>query len=131
MKKAINIIESYREMKGLSYYKIEKKAGIPYGYLSKMVRNNGNVGSDILTKIANAFPDINFSAMYDSSENIPLLNENMPSYTTREERMEHIEKRVQLLEKYIHDRFFEFENYLTKLYNKYEKNNNADDCSRD
>jgi transcriptional regulator with XRE-family HTH domain len=131
MKKAIDIIESYREMKGLSYYKIEKKAGIPFGYLSKMVKKNGSVGSDILTKIANAFPDINFSAMYDSSGNIPLVDEDSPSYLTREERMEHIEKRVQMLEKYIQDRFFEFENYLTKLYNKYEKNNNTDDHSSD
>ena len=50
---------SYLEFKNISVYAFEKNCEVANGYLGKQMRGKGTVGSDILEKIADKYPDLN------------------------------------------------------------------------
>lgn len=50
----------YMSVKGLTAYEVEKTCGISNGYLARQKQGSGNIGSEILVKILNKYPDINF-----------------------------------------------------------------------
>ena len=50
---------SYLELKNISVYAFERNCEVANGYLGKQVRGKGTLGSDILEKIADKYPDLN------------------------------------------------------------------------
>ena len=50
---------SYLEFKNISVYAFEKNSEVANVYLGKQMRGKGTVGSDILEKIADKYPDLN------------------------------------------------------------------------
>lgn len=57
--KTIHRLQEYCTNTGISLNRIAVDLGISNSYFSKMVRNSGSIGSDILEKILLHYPDIN------------------------------------------------------------------------
>jgi len=57
--KPIERISMYLQFRNISPHAFEKKIKLSNGYYSKQLRNKGSVGSDILIKIHEHFPDLN------------------------------------------------------------------------
>lgn len=57
--KPIQRLAHYSKLKGVSLNKISTEIGVSNSYFSKMVRNDANIGSDIMEKILRAYNDIN------------------------------------------------------------------------
>lgn len=57
--KPIQRLEWYLKHKKIRYNTVEKRIGLSTGYLSKQVSNLASIGSDILEKIFQAYPNLN------------------------------------------------------------------------
>lgn len=57
--KPIQRLEWYLKHKKIKYNTVEKRIGLSTGYLSKQVGNRASIGSDILEKLFQAYPQIN------------------------------------------------------------------------
>jgi hypothetical protein len=57
--KPIERIAMYLNFKSISPHSFERNINLSNGYYSKQLKNLGSVGSDILIKIYNHFPDLN------------------------------------------------------------------------
>lgn len=57
--KPIERIAMYLNFKSISPHAFERNINLSNGYYSKQLKNLGSVGSDILIKINNHFPDLN------------------------------------------------------------------------
>lgn len=57
--KIIERLSEYVEFKGISFNKIATSVGVSNSYFSKMVRNNGSLGEDIIKNILHFYDDIN------------------------------------------------------------------------
>jgi hypothetical protein len=55
----IDRLNKYLELQGISPYAFEQACGLANGYLGKQLKGKGSVGSDILEKIANQYPELN------------------------------------------------------------------------
>ncbi|HEX7845147.1 MAG TPA: hypothetical protein VF476_05045 [Chitinophagaceae bacterium] len=51
----------YLEYKGLTIYSFEKACGLGNGYLGKQHKGKGAMGSEVLEKLAEQYPDINLT----------------------------------------------------------------------
>ncbi|HVZ24751.1 MAG TPA: hypothetical protein VG842_01785 [Sediminibacterium sp.] len=54
----IDRLYSYLQEKQISAYAFERSCGVSNGYLSKQLKGKGAVGSDILEKIKQGYPDL-------------------------------------------------------------------------
>ena len=54
----IDRLNKYLELRGISPHAFEQDCGLANGYLGKQLKGKGSVGSDILEKIANRYPEI-------------------------------------------------------------------------
>lgn len=52
---------NYFDLKGITIHNFEKVCGLGNGYFGKQYRGKGSVGSDILEKIADQYPDLNLN----------------------------------------------------------------------
>jgi hypothetical protein len=57
--KAIERISEYLNFKMICPHKFEQTLHISNGYFQKQLRNKGSIGSDILIKISENYPDLN------------------------------------------------------------------------
>lgn len=57
--KTIHRLGEYITKSGLSFNKLATELGLSNSYFSKMVKNNGSIGSDILEKILRIYPNVN------------------------------------------------------------------------
>jgi hypothetical protein len=57
--KPIERISMYLNFKSISPHSFERNINLSNGYYAKQLKNLGSVGSDILIKINNHFPDLN------------------------------------------------------------------------
>ncbi len=55
----IDRLNHYLESKKITAYAFEKTCGVGNGYLGKQSKGKGSVGSDILEKIGQHYPDLN------------------------------------------------------------------------
>jgi transcriptional regulator with XRE-family HTH domain len=55
----IERLNRYLELRGITPHAFEQACGLANGYLGKQLKGKGSVGSDILEKIANQYPDLN------------------------------------------------------------------------
>lgn len=58
-KKSIHRLIEFITSKGVSLNKLSIDLGLSNSYFSKMVRNSGSIGSDIIEKIIRIYPDLN------------------------------------------------------------------------
>lgn len=58
MAKIINRIAQFIEYKQISMTEFDKQISASNGYIGKLLRNNGSVGSDVLEKIVSIFPEL-------------------------------------------------------------------------
>jgi hypothetical protein len=57
--KPIERITIYLQFKSIAPYSFERKIRLSNGYVSKQLKHNGSVGSDILIRICEHYPDLN------------------------------------------------------------------------
>jgi plasmid maintenance system antidote protein VapI len=57
--KIINRVAKLIEIKGISMTEFDKRISASNGYIGKLIRTNGSIGSDMIEKIFSVFPDIN------------------------------------------------------------------------
>ena len=57
--RVIDRLQRFWESKQLNLRQFEKVCGIANGYLGKQLKGRGSVGTDILQRIHNQFPDLN------------------------------------------------------------------------
>lgn len=57
--KTIHRLQEYITEAGVSFNKLSLDLGVSNSYFSKMIKNNGSIGSDILENILRMFPDLN------------------------------------------------------------------------
>ncbi len=57
----IERLHYYLEHKQITAYLFEKTCGLSNGYLGKQLRGKGSVGSEILEKIGEQYPDLNLT----------------------------------------------------------------------
>lgn len=57
--KSIHRLQVFITEKGISLNKLSVELGLSNSYFSKMVRNSGSIGSDIIEKIVRLYPDLN------------------------------------------------------------------------
>jgi transcriptional regulator with XRE-family HTH domain len=57
----IDRLNRYLELRGISPHAFEQVCGLANGYLGKQLKGKGSVGSDILGKIANQYPELNLT----------------------------------------------------------------------
>jgi hypothetical protein len=57
--KPIERITIYLQFKAIAPYSFERKIRLSNGYVSKQLKHNGSVGSDILIRICEHYPDLN------------------------------------------------------------------------
>ena len=57
-KKSIHRLQEYTTTKGITLNKLAIELGLSNSYFSKMVRNSGSIGSDIIEKIIRLHPDL-------------------------------------------------------------------------
>ena len=59
--KAIDRLSAFIEMKGMYPKAFEEACGLSNGYIGTCLKKKGSVGSDILERIAEAFPELNMN----------------------------------------------------------------------
>jgi len=57
--KLISRLQLYINFKGISYNSFNKSIGATTGYISRMIKNEASVGSDMIEKIIEIYPDLN------------------------------------------------------------------------
>ena len=57
--KPIERIAMYLQFRAITPHSFERKIHLSNGYFSKQIKNLGSVGSDILVKIYNSYPELN------------------------------------------------------------------------
>lgn len=59
--RVIDRLNQYLEVKGVSAYAFERACGVANGYLGKQLKGKGSIGSDILEKVWQKYPDLNLA----------------------------------------------------------------------
>lgn len=59
--RVIDRLNQYLEIKRISAYAFERACGVANGYLGKQLKGKGSVGSDILEKIGQEYPDLDLT----------------------------------------------------------------------
>lgn len=62
--KVTDKIAKFIDHKGLSHNEFDKKIGTSNGYINKLIRNEGSIGSDKIEKIACKFNDLNLDWLF-------------------------------------------------------------------
>lgn len=101
----------YLEFKSLTAYAFERACGIANGYLKKQYNGKGSVGSDILEKIHQHYPDLNMlwllagdGEMIIRDSNL-ILKENEEKYMTiKDEMITLLQAQIAFLERSIADK---------------------------
>jgi hypothetical protein len=99
------------EFKSLTAYAFERACGIANGYLKKQYNGKGSVGSDILEKIHQHYPDLNMlwllvgdGEMIVRDSNL-VLKENEEKYMTiKDEMIALLQAQIAFLERSIADK---------------------------
>lgn len=110
----IDRLTKYLRQKAITAYSFERKCQIANGYLKKQVRGKGSIGSEILARIYQHYPDLNLLWLI-SGEGEMLLPENEiralnnqveeeKIFYTKDERIEFLNERIILLESSLADK---------------------------
>lgn len=108
----IERLYQFIEYKGLSAYAFERSCEFSNGYLKKQLKGGGSVGSDILEKIHQAYPDLSLiwlitgkGNMIFSDEPSQEANDQGTSYVSDGDEVVHLLKdKIKLLESSVADK---------------------------
>lgn len=107
--KPIERLAHYFKDNKIKFSVVERQAGIGNGYLSRQIKNQASIGSDILEKICNCYPSLNATWLL-TGKGLPDLfvdNSSNPSFADTEhlticqEQVENLSKQVELLKREI------------------------------
>lgn len=103
---------TYLEYKGVTIYYFEKVVGVGNGYFGKQHKGKGSVGSDILEKVAEHYPDLNLNWLVSGKgpmlQKPPkgvkppddfMLKEEQAVYAIRNKLMDVLKDQIKTLEK--------------------------------
>lgn len=107
----IDRLSLYLDAKRITPYAFERLNQVANGYLKKQQRGKGTIGSDIVERIHKNYPDLNlvwlFSGLGDMILDAELvkhvLQESRSAYT-RDERTQHLQDRIAMLESALADK---------------------------
>lgn len=116
--KAIERIAMYLQFRSTTPYSFERKIQLSNGYLSKQLRNLGSVGTDILFKIYEQYPELNILWVITGegemilpeaveNESIPVsseLNEFTFQYELSNSKLKSLESELERLQIFIKDK---------------------------
>jgi len=110
----IERLHYYLEYKQITAYLFEKTCGLSNGYLGKQLRGKGSVGSEILEKIGEQYPDLNLTWLITgrgkmiqsagggrSDERWSMAEEDAVVYQVRKKVIETLYKQIEVLEQSI------------------------------
>lgn len=92
----VNRLIKYIEYKGLTVNKFASNIGVSNAYFSKMAKNNGSIGSNILEKIVSDCPDLNLYWLLNGEGDMMKKNKDMGSCAEHEKKI--IELQNELIE---------------------------------
>lgn len=69
-------ILKFIDYKGISKNKFSEKIGLSNSYMSKMVANNGNIGSQIIEKIVRIYPELDARWLLTGEGNMIINQDN-------------------------------------------------------
>lgn len=75
--KTIHRLQEYTTIKDISFNKLSVELGLSNSYFSKMVKNGGSIGSDVIEKILRIYTDINADWLLTGRGSM-LKTESMP-----------------------------------------------------
>ena len=85
--KAIERLNKYMEIKKIVPMELEQTSNISNGYIGNQLKKKGSIGSDILEKIATAYPDLNLVWLITGKG--PMIV-NPPKTTKADEEANHL-----------------------------------------
>lgn len=99
------------EQRGITPYAFEKTCGLSNGYLGKQVKGGGSVGSDVLERIHQSYPDLSLiwlisgkGEMLFGSGNKHEVSDGHEDYEQLIGRIHLLEDKVRLLENAVTDK---------------------------
>jgi hypothetical protein len=112
--KPIERIAMYLQFKTITPHSFERKIHLSNGYFSKQTKNLGSVGSDILVKIHESYPELNMlwvltgegqMIVDDLSENqVSKVNEFSSRYETESRKLKSLESDLEKLNVLVKDK---------------------------
>ena len=112
--KPIERIAMYLQFRAITPHSFERKIHLSNGYFSKQIKNLGSVGSDILVKIYNSYPELNMlwvltgegqMIVDDLSENqVSKVNEFSSRYETESRKLKSLESDLEKLNVLVKDK---------------------------
>lgn len=109
MVRLIDRLYQYLEEKNITAYAFERRCGIANGYLKKQFNGKGTLGSDILDKIHNHYPDLNTVWLLTGEGEMLIgpakMSEDEDKYLTiKDEMIELLKNQISLMEKSLEDK---------------------------
>lgn len=112
--KPIERIAMYLQFKSITPHSFERKIHLSNGYFSKQIKNLGSVGSDILVKIHESYPELNMlwvitgegQMILDNIEPHPVskVNEFSNRYESENKKLKLLESDVEKLNVVLKDK---------------------------
>ena len=115
--KPIERLQVYLQFRSISPHSFEKKIGLSNGYFSKQLRNLGSVGSDILIKIDEKYPELNSvwvltgqgqmitpGTDYSNNSHLMQVDEYLNKYEVENKKLKNLESDLEKLQVVIKDK---------------------------
>ncbi len=109
----IDRLIKYLESKRITAYSFERKCQVANGYLKKQQKGKGTVGSDILERIHQTYTDLNLVWLISGRDEmlLPAADneirnqlEEEKNYYSKEEMIQFLNERINLLERLLTDK---------------------------
>lgn len=111
-------IQRYIDYKKMSNRAFELKAGLSNGYIQTMIKQKGNIGIKTISKIIEAFPDINLNFLITGKGEVVIEEEKITEKKDYQDQL--IEAQQKLIEKL--ERIEELQNDLKEIKKEERKN---------
>lgn len=86
------------EHKGISAYAFERACSLSNGYLGKQARGSGSIGSDVIARIHQTYPDLSLIWLITGKGEMLFDSGSQQQMEEAHEKYEQLEGRVVLLE---------------------------------
>lgn len=94
----------YLAYKKITAYSFEHSVDVANGYLKKQLKGKGSIGSDILQRIYQQYPDLDFIWLLTGEGEMLLSNTGSFPYYSKDEMIAVLKARISLLETSLADK---------------------------